>query len=308
MFRTKVLLIGLMIFFCAASALADKKKVFFFPMAADKSDIKFSEKYTSSLKNKLEMTDVFNVMEINDFKKSIEEGKNPFELIKGHIDRNYSKGAVESAVFSYLEKSPSGYRVRAYLYFIPDKNVITAFSENVLSEDQIEMSSRDCAIEFASRILSIQGSRLFFSSALIPGMGHFKMKKYIKSALFFGGFSYLIGKYSSIGSLESTDNVFTRAESTTNIGLIRYQYFEKGQEISQDEWDSKRLDWIDRLNDRKRKKQYYQVGIGLVYIANILDTIRSMKDNYSKRHLQKKLIYDVMAINGDPSFRLQFRF
>lgn len=141
---------------------------------------------------------MFDVTFIENFSADLTESRNISYTLKGIINNECTSRGIKTAVYGCIKKNQNWYNVNIVLYLPNGNEVISNFTDKIYTEDGIELSSKDCAIEFAATVSSKKGTLVLFSSAMCPGLRHLLMKKYTKTALYMSTFAFLVYKYTAI--------------------------------------------------------------------------------------------------------------
>ena len=317
-FYLLTMLVFLILIF-SSTALASNKKVNLFTLVSIKAEKEICTKFTALLKEKFLQAEVFEILDSGNLSPVISEGEDLFIALKKIINKDSEQTNIENAVFGYISKKSLWYDVKVYLYTPEYEKLICSFSDRFYNEIEIERSAKNCAIEFASEVSSIMGTKIFFSSALLPGLGQMMMKNYKKSALFLGGFAYLIYKYTALGSKKTIDDsrfqcrnifIFTGADM---INVLNY--YIDGEEVSKDTYDREFDKWNEEMEplreynrdiDYNRKK--FKLVLTGLYLLNIVDTVIGLKEYDIKKRFEEKITFDVNPWSRQPSINFNYHF
>ncbi|MFC1724390.1 hypothetical protein ACFL4T_02095 [candidate division KSB1 bacterium] len=289
-----------------SSVSGGDKKVHLFPIISVGTNNSLTEKYSEILKEKLLKTGIFSVHFYKDFKYITEDDSNLRYRIKEAIKKESLDKGYSSVIYGFMTQISGGYRINIALYSPGEDNIITEFFDRIYTEEGIERSAIKCALEFASRLKSIQGSRIYVASMMMPGLGQLMMKKYLRGALFMGSFVYFVSKNFSTKS----PNTVERMTFSSYLSHPDRIYTVNGRRVDYDTWNRLKTEYDDAvysnqgLNDKKRK---LQLAAGLVYIFNIIDTLILTKDYNDKRKIERKL-YVSLDSHRNPSIALNFNF
>ena len=299
---------------------ASVKKIHLFPLVSIDTDKELAINYTDLLKEKLLKSEVFEITDIESFNFDAGTDIDIISRLKTEILKNVSVINAESVVFGYIKKRQQWHEIKIVLYSVLDDNIVSTYSDRVFVVDDFENSAKKCAIEFASRVSSIKGSKIFFASAFCPGLGHFLMKKYLKSAVIFGSFAYIFYKHATLGDITEIATDRFRAHTSSMWisdlqSIVITEYYVDGVLVSEEVYNEHYEAWqrevepLRQRNDKiKEDRKKFQLGLAAVYLINILDTIFSSKDYEIKRRLEEKVTLDVNPWGRQPSINFNYHF
>ena len=191
----------------------------------------------------LDKSEVFNIILHNEDNSTFKDKSNIFDRIRREINRNCKENNIKDAIFGCLLKTGSQYYIRIALYSAVNDKIVIERKAVIQNIKAIDYHAYNFTIEFASEINSIEGTRLFFASAIIPGLGQLIMKKYIRGAFFTGAFCYFVYKNFSI---EEARYVKFRRFTRTLCGVDDYFYTIDGIAYSYNTWISKYSEYIQK--------------------------------------------------------------
>ena len=285
-----------------------EKKIYLFPLFTEKSETDFSNAYTRFLKEKLQKTGVFEVFEINEINNVLNDYENIFNTVKEAVNVKSSQMNLNSIVFGYLIKKDYGHDVRVIFYSAKDKEIISDFTDRLYNDSGIELSVKNCSVQFAARILSIDSSRMFFASLFMPGLGQFINRSYLKGTLFLGGFAYCLIKNSSIESPKSLGQL---RNFSSQFDGRNTRYFIDGREYSYETWIqifNDQEDQVKRNEENKKEKNKLKIYMGAIYLVNILDALITSKRYNNKKTIERRLSLNVDHFGRRPEICLKYRF
>ena len=178
----------------------------------------------------------------------------------------------------------------------------------VYDERNADYYAKECAIRFAARLSDIEGSRVVFSSFVMPGLGQVIKKRYIKGILYAGGFMYCLGK--SIFTQEMKSTRFTTFSHYGNM------YYIDGRPYPYEIWLQKREEYEDMKKEERirfktsldNKRHKYALIAAAIYVINLVDAIFLSNDFENKEAIMKKLSVDYTSNFGRPKIGIRFRF
>lgn len=303
--RVKMFVLTLLLLLCG-SALSKEKKVQFFPILSFESEISLSLQFTDFLKEKLLKTEIFELYIKEDFQYALQDNRNIFESVKKSVLDNKDSN-FQSVIFGYILKQGQAFIIQVYLYSTIENNIVADYTDRIFSAGELENSAKYCAIEFASRLYNIEGSRIYVGALMMPGLGHMMMKKYLRGAFFLGGFVYFMSKNFSTEIPQAMEYRDFRSY-LSGSGRI---YTVNGKEVSYAQWINLKEEYdnyVTSYNDLKAKKRNFQLGAALVYLLNVVDTMILTKKYNSKMSIEKKLSLDVEPFSYIPTVSLNYRF
>ena len=293
-----------------------ERKVHLFPIVPINTDIEICRQYSDILKDKLQMTEIFTLFEVQDFSFEPGQFKNIIFSLKDAVTKTCKNKNINSAIYGTIEKKNSLLFVNIYLYTSDGNNIIASFSDKIYNSSDINRSAKDCAVHIGTEVSSIKGTKVFFSSALCPGLGHFLMKKKFRGAAYMGLFAFFVYKYSSAGKLRTPENTFemltvesgfTGAERTVSAW-----YYINGEEVSFREYNERYqnevvpvLEYNDKVKSRKNK---FKLALAGIYLVSLLDTIFSSNEYEIKSRLEEKVSFDVDPFGRKPSINFNYHF
>lgn len=299
-------------------AFAQEKKIYIFPVITLNTDSELGHNYTNTLKEKLSCTEIFDIIEIKNLAFQPETTRNLSISLKKAVDEKCVEMDIKTAVYGYISKKESWYDIKVFLYSFESSNIISSYSDKIYSESEIEYSAKNAAVEFAVKESSIKSSKIFFSSALCPGLGHLLMKKYTKGVLFSSIFGYLMYNYVKLGKPEHIDNPFSTLSAglyspSTPTGALLYFY--NGEQITYEEYQVLHGRWEQenepvRQNNEKIKsdRKKIQTGIAAIYLISLIDTIFSSKSLDTRRKIEEKFSFDLYPWGRKPMINFNYRF
>ena len=151
----KGFLVLILIFLLFISINAQKRRVHFFPLVPVNGDEEFCQEYSNLLKEKLIKSEVFRVTDVDNFEVNISGSEDDYKTIKKALKEKCLKENIESAIFGYVRMMGQGYHIYAELYYIENDDVISRFRDTFFIRDEIKYSTKNCALNFVSRINNI---------------------------------------------------------------------------------------------------------------------------------------------------------
>jgi len=303
----KIILIFILIFALNLSAFASKNKIHLFPVFALESNIELSQEYTSQLKKNLIKTEIFDISLLEDFNSVLNSEDDVFITTKNIVKEVCKENNINSAIFGYLTKSRYGYKLKMILYSVYDDNIVSEFYDNIYDIGSIPRSAKRCAVEFAARLNSIKGSKVFFSSLMMPGLGQFMLGKYIRGTIFVGMFSYFAADLLSTDDIKIIeDKRFQKFPTGTG-----YIYYVNNREVSFEEYirTKENYEYTKEKNEElKDKKKKLQIYVGVVYLLNVIDALRLINNLNDKRIIEQKLSVDFNPLYSKSLIKLNYRF
>jgi hypothetical protein len=322
--KNRLILVSLSLFLIVTlintPAFASVKKIHLFPVVSIDTETKHGANYSTLLREKLFKSQVFNITDVQGFDFRLNSNDDIISKLRIEVTKKAARENAESVIFGYIIKRKQWFEIKIVLFSIIDDNIVSTFTDRVFIEEEFENSAKRCAIEFASRVSSIKGSKIFFSSAFCPGLGHFLMKKYVKSAMIFGSFAYLFYRQVTLGKItEITTDRFRAHTSSMWISdlqsIVITEYYVDGVLVGEEEYNEHYEAWqreVEPLRQRnikiKEDRKKFQLGLAAVYLINILDTIFSSKDYEIKRRLEEKVTFDVNPWGRQPSINFNYHF
>ncbi len=288
----------------------DRRSIHFFPLFSSREENSLSVKYSELLKSKLIKSEVFKINDSGQMNSILENSNNIYSTVKKKIDEVSSKSGIESVIYGYIIKINNKFNVKLYLYNAKDKIIVSSFQDNIYEEIDCERSARRCAVEFCSRMLSISSSRYFFASMIMPGLGQFLKKKYIRGALFSSSFVYLFAKLSSLKS-QYVQTMSYRSERYYTGSSYTTRYYINNSQVSYNEYISSQNKYnksMQNRNEISQQKQKYALGLATVYLVNIADMLISIKSMNSKRIIENRLNFSAVPLNDGHMYTLTYRF
>lgn len=317
-----------LLFFCLNSISlgqnnVKKKTVHLFKMFTTEETWEEGEEYTSMLIDILKKTEMVNIVEVINVNPVLDTEVNIYKNVKQIIKDKCPELYIESAVFGYILKKEKCYIVYAELYNAKNDEVITRCREVVYFKSHFKSSVKNCAVNIAGRLQEINVARITFNSALIPGLGLMKLKKFGKAALYFGGFLGLIiidRKYGNDllpydRTKFSKSFAFSRQNVIPDAPPQYYDYYIDGILTPIDEWLEKRAVWSLENEETKihndkleAKRSKLRLGIVILYIANIIDTAVSAKSLSNRSQLEDKVSFDFLPLKRRPTIKFNYHF
>lgn len=293
----------------STSVFADEKRVHLFPLVSDNSVVLLKNLFSKELKDNLIKTGLFTISDVENFDFKTEQSENLFEIIRNEIKNKYSNAGMDLVVFGYFFKKVHQFDVRIVLYSLKSNKIVADYSEYIYSEDAIKKHAENCAILYGAKIQRKKGDNLLLSSLILPGLGHFKMKKYLKSAIYFGGTAFFIYKHFSAG----------KEKTEINPGFFRIQEFEDApslyfiESVIVTEEEYLRRMAINNVNhdyneDLNQKKSLYVFVAGLFYAVNFVDALLTTSSIYGRRPVEKKVRLSVVPAGKTSYVCLSFHF
>ena len=322
----KGFLVLILIFLLFISINAQKRRVHFFPLVPVNGDEEFCQEYSSLLKEKLIKSEVFRLTEVDNFEVNISGSEDDYKTIKETLKEKCLKENIESAIFGYVRKMGQGYHIYAELYYIENDDVISRFRDTFFIRDEFKYSTKNCALNFISRINNINFAKIMFSSALVPGLGMSQMNHKYRAGIYFAGFfamylwqnhltnqlkSLMEGKF----SWSTTSAPFGLTEEGNPYYVSYSEYFIDGVLTPMNEWNEKRAEWmienskILNHNDRiLKKRRTIRLGMTVLYLVNLLDTLFQAREHNDLTKLEQKLSFDFNPFIKRPGFEINYRF
>lgn len=309
-----------------SSVHAQIRNVHFFPLVPVNGDEEFCSEYSDLLKEKLIKSEVFKLTDVNNFKVNPSESEDEYERIKESLKEKCRKEKIESAIFGYVRKMGQGYHVYAELYYVENDDVISRFRDTFFIRDEIAYSTKNCTLNFVSRINNINLAKIMFSSAIVPGLGMSQMNHKYRAGIYFVGFfaMYLWQNHLTkqlkplIQGKFSWSTCYTPDGMTTegHPNYINYsEYYIDGVLTSMNEWNEKRSKWmaenleILNHNDKiKKKRNIIRVSMTALYLINLLDTLFAVKNYNDLSGLEQKISFEFNPFNRRPGFEINYRF
>ncbi|MFC1725374.1 hypothetical protein ACFL4T_07080 [candidate division KSB1 bacterium] len=316
----------ILVLFLFTSAFPQQRSVNFFPLVPVNAENEFCRNYSSLLKEKLIKSEVFTITDVEGFEIIAEDSDETYINIKNAVKEKCKKDNIESAFFGYIRKTGVRYQVYIELYDSENENVISKFRDSFILQDEAEFSTKRCAVQFASRIQNINFAKITFSSAIIPGLGLANLNKKSRAASYFGGIVllYLWQQNLSSSIKPLIDGRFSWDSSFALDGMnedgsprrIEYaEYYINGELTSFDEWNKKRAVWmmdnakIISQNDKfKNERKYVRLGMAVLYVANLLDTVFQARKYNDPIRLEQKISFDFDPFNRRPGFKVNYHF
>lgn len=295
-----------------AGSEAEKMKVHLFPVMAAKEEINIADRYTNLLRTYLLQSDFFEIDKVEKFNNILEGKIEVFENVKSQITRFGLENNISTAIFGFIIKTGKTYKIRILLYSILYNDIIAEYADNLYDFDSIENSAKECAIKFAVKLNSIEGTRIFCASAFLPGFGQILMKRYVRGFLYMGAFGYFLLKNYSIE--EKRYVKFMKFESielegATTIYLVNskaYSYEEWRQKL--EEYHSRKMEANDYNHNLEKSKKRYFIISGIIYVINIIDTLFLIDDYESREEVIKRLTVKSDFSCHYPKICLSFSF
>ena len=291
---------------------AQTKKANFFPLIGINTDRYTYENYSNQLLEKFNKTEVFELREVTDFKPALSDPEMVYQDIKEGVKIYCKKKDLKSAIFGYIKKVRRLYEVYIELYSVKEDNVISRYTDSFRIDDEMEFSTKKCAVQFASRVNNINVANVTFNAALIPGLGLAKMKSYTRAAVYFGTALGLLIKHRQL----QKDLIPINEDKFTFISQgFNQKYYIDGISVPREEWYEKRSIWAVELEEfakhnEKIKTQQKVIGLGivLVYVINVIDTALEAGKRNNVVRIEEKLGYDFDLFNNQPSIRFKYHF
>ena len=296
--------------FCFSSAYGQKKVVHVFPIVSSKSERYLSMKYTDLLKEKLIKTEMFEIVVAADLGFDIRDEFGIYTRLRDTVDKKCGEKGYELVIFGNI----TGYRARIILYSPAGKKIVSEFKETIFGRNGVEISSKNCALKFATDINTINSSRKILLSVLMPGMGHILTKRNVRGVLYMGIFSYYLIRHLSFGLKEKTAYDLSSFRSIT-VGHTRLYTF-KGNSLPYDDWVEKmkknyeNLVYNEKIKDKKRNILFC---MGLIYMVNLIDAFITdfcmvLKSSSVQEKIEKSLSLSVESLPAVTSICLNYRF
>lgn len=303
------------------SAAAETKKVYLFKMSSINVKSEICREFTKSLKEKLIISEIFDVNEVDDFIYEGGDSKNIIFSLNKAVESECIKRNIKTAIYGYISKKSEWYDVYVVLYSVEGKNMICTFKDRIYDKRFFEASVKDCAVDFASKLSSIKGTKVFFGSALCPGLGHFMMKKYIRGAVYSGVFAFLFYKYATFEKkTHVNEDIYQIVPVVGGYGTgipnepIALYYIDGIQVASEefhlqyDAWN-KEMEPVRKRNEKIEKdKKNLSLCLTGVYLLSLLDSIFSVKSLDMREKIEAKFSFDVKPYGRMPSINFQYRF
>ena len=86
---------------------ADERKVHLFPIVPINTDIEICRQYSDILKDKLQMTEIFTLFEVQDFSFEPGQFKNIIFSLKDAVTKTCKNKNINSAIYGTIEKKNS---------------------------------------------------------------------------------------------------------------------------------------------------------------------------------------------------------
>ncbi len=287
----------------------EKKLIHFLPVYSSQKEYAIAKYYSDQLMVKLYMSDVFEINDLRQMNSILENTKGIYQNVKRKVSEIADKSEYENVIYGYLTRQKSNYIIRLILYNAEGDKIISSFQDNIFGEEDCELSAKRCAVEFCSRMLSISSSRYFFGSMILPGLGQFLKKKYIKGAVFSGSFIYLFNHFLTTRIKFVGSQVFT--SNMVLSGGFHYKYYISGKEYPYEEWSARKTEYEQYLrskSDISDKKSKYAAGAAAVYLINIIDMLRTIKSYNNKRMIEKRLSLNAIPLKDGSVLSLTYNF
>ena len=302
------------------SVNADTRKVCLFPISSINVKPEICTEFTRSLKEKLIISEIFDVKDVKNFMFDASESRNVIFSLNRAVESECIKRNIKTAIYGYISKKDTWYDVYVVLYSAEGQSILSTFKDRIYHESNYEAAAKNCTVEFATNVSSIKGTKVFFGSALCPGLGHFMMKKYVRGAVYSGVFAFLFYKYATFEKKTAIDEdkyqivpVFGISDFTPGEPIAMY-YIDGIQVSSQefhvryDAWNEE-IEPIRRHNEKidkdKKRLSLYVTG---VYLLSLLDSIFSAKSLDMREKIEAKFSFDVKPYDRIPSINFQYRF
>lgn len=292
--HSKLFIIVFLFLLPVSSIFAEEKKVFMFPVVSDNSVVLLKNIFSKELKESILKTGLFNIIDVDDFETTMEQSEDLFETLKNKVENKCLNTEMDLVVFGYFYKKVHQFDVRMVLYSSKNHKIVADYSEYIYGEGEIKKHAENCAILFGTKILRKKGDKLLLNSLLLPGLGHFQMKKYFKSAVYFGGTAFFLYKYFSAGKEKLEVNPgFFRIILVDDMPIHTIE----GEPVTEEEYN-RRME-INTANheyneDLAQKKGIYAVVAGMFYAVNFVDALLTTNSVYGRRPVEKKVRLSVV--------------
>ena len=189
--RLSTIFCVVILIFSISPLSAGKWKVHIFPIASTKTETHLSMQYTDLLGKRLLKTEMFEIAGVENFSFSLKDDFGVFKKLRESVETVCEEKELDLVIFGYLR----GFQARILFYSARDKSVISEYKEMLYGAKSLDISTKNCAMQFAVDLTDKNASRSTLISAAVPGLGHIMTKKYVRGFIYMGGFTYYLVKY-----------------------------------------------------------------------------------------------------------------